>query len=167
MEARQYDAVKCKRGREWILRISTGQDVYDAFQQFAIDNDIKFARIHSAFMGGFKPAKMLIWTPDTRDPKNWHNESEMVVHNLTMLLSMGGFIHLRKNDAGETEPFPAIHYIVGAAWDAPVAGGHLVQGTIAMGYLEVFVTEILGIESKMDDDVHQYAPENWYYETND
>jgi hypothetical protein len=78
---------------------------------------------------------------------------------------MSGFIHLRKLDDGKEEPFPAIHYIVGAAWNAPITGGHLIQGTIAKGNLEVFITEILGIDSKHEDNVNIHAPENWYVET--
>ena len=166
MEQKGYKAVQCTRGREWILRISTGQDVYDGIQQFAKDNNIRFAQIHTAFMGGFEPARMLIWTPDSTDPDNWHHETPMDIQNLTMLLSMGGFIHLRENEEGKEEPFPAIHYIVGAAWNAPIWGGHLVQGTIAKGNMEVFITEILGIDPIMEDNVNIGAPENWYIESN-
>ena len=165
MAKEYYKAVPCTRGREWIFRVSTGQDVFDAFMHFAKDNNVEFARIHSAFMGGFEPARMLIWTPDTTDPENWHHETTMDVQNLTMLLSMSGFIHIRKTESGEREAFPAIHYIVGAAWNAPICGGHLVPGTIAKGNLEVFITEILDIETFLDDDINTGAPETWYYST--
>ncbi len=161
----KYQAVQCSKGREWLLRITTGNDVYESIQQFAKDNQIRFAQVHTAFMGGFEPARMMIWTPDSQDPDNWHHETAMDVQNLTMLLSMSGFIHLRKLDDGKDEPFPAIHYIVGAAWNAPITGGHLIQGTIAKGNLEVFITEILGIDSKHEDNVNIHAPENWYVET--
>lgn len=165
MEQTKYKAVECNRGREWILRITTGLDVYDGIQQFAKDNNIRFARIHTAFMGGFEPARMMVWTPDSKDPDNWHHETAMDIQNLSMLLSMSGFIHLRKTEDGGEEPFPAIHYVVGAAWNTPTAGGHLIPGTIAKGNLEVFVTEILGIESKHEDNINVGAPENWYIET--
>ncbi len=165
MSKEYYKAVRCTRGREWIFRVSTGQDVFEAFQKFAMDNHVEFARIHTAFMGGFEPARMLVWAPDTTDPENWHHESPMEVQNLTMLLSMGGLIHIRKGDNGEREPFPAIHYIVGAAWNAPICGGHLVPGTIAKGNLECFITEILDIETYLDDDVNASAPETWYFNT--
>ncbi len=163
-ESKTYRSVRCTRGREWIVRIPTGEDVYQSFVQFAKDHEIKFARIHTAFMGGFEPARMLVWTPDSTDPENWHHETGMEIQNLTMLLSMSGFIHLKKNENGVVEPFPAIHYVIGAAWNAPIGGGHLLPGTISKGNLEVFVTEILGIDSLHEDQVNVHAPENWYYE---
>ena len=161
-----YKSVEARRGREWILRISTGQDVYDGIQQFAIDHDIKFAQVHTAFMGGFSPAKYMVWAPDARDPENWHYEDCVEVQNLTMILSMSGFIHLRnKADGSGYEPFPAVHYIVGAAWNAPVGGGHLVHGTIAKGNLEVFTTELLGIDVVIpEEEKNSTAPESWYKE---
>ena len=70
-----------------------------------MDNHVEFARIHTAFMGGFEPARMLIWAPDTNDSTNWHHEEPMDVQNLTMLLSMGGLIHIRKGDLCESAIF--------------------------------------------------------------
>ena len=165
MATDNYKSVECRRGREWIFRVSTGNDVYAAFQRFAKENNIEFARIHTAFMGGFEPARMLVWAPDTNDLSNWHHEEAMDVQNLTMLLSMSGFIHIRKDENGEREAFPAIHYVTGAAWNAPICGGHLIPGTIAKGNLEVFVTEILDIDTYLDDDVNTAAPETWYFNT--
>lgn len=158
-----YKSVECKRGREWILRVPTGSDVYDSIQQFAIDHEIRFAQIHTGFMGGFEPARFMIWTPDTRDPENWRNEDCIEVQNLSMLLSMSGFIHLRKAANGDFEPFPAVHYIVGAGWNVPTGGGHLAKGTIVKGNLEIFVTEVLGIDVIMTEEQKKSAsPETWY-----
>ena len=77
------------------FRVETGDDLYYALQQFAKDNNIQFAKIHAAFMGGFEPAVFAVWTPDSRDPDNWHSEHNYELQNLTMLLSMSGIIHLR------------------------------------------------------------------------
>ncbi len=44
----EYHSVEAKRGREFILRLTTGADVYLALQQFAIDHGIRFAKIHAA-----------------------------------------------------------------------------------------------------------------------
>ena len=63
----EYHCVEAQRGREFIVRMTTGTDVFKALQQFAKDKKIKFGKIHAAFMGGFSPAKMFMWTPDTRD----------------------------------------------------------------------------------------------------
>lgn len=162
----KYKVVECTRGREWICRISTNEDVYYGIQQFAKDYNIRFAKIHAAFMGGFEPAKFMIWTPDARDPSNWHYETEMAVQNQSMLLSMNGFIHLRKAKDGGYEPFPAIHYVIGAAWNVPTVGGHLVPGTIAKGNLEFFITEILGIDVLIpESELNSRAPESWYIST--
>jgi len=163
----EYHAVEARRGREFILRMTTGADVYKAIQQFAKDKNIKFGKIHAAFMGGFQPATMLMWTPDTRDPNNWHNESMASFNNFSMLISMSGVIHTRMVK-GRPEPFPAIHYVIGGAWDVPTVGGHLAEGTTVKGVVEVFITEILGIEELLPssyDPEKDTAPEEWYRET--
>jgi len=163
---KEYHVVECDRGREFILRLTTGADVYLAIQQFALDHDIRFAKIHAAFMGGLKPTKFLMWAPDTSDPDNWHNESVATVQNLSMILSMSGVIHPRIMK-GKEEPFPAIHFVTGGAWDVPSIGGHLEQGTIVKGVLEIFITEILGIDVLLPSDYDpksDVAPESWYKE---
>ena len=162
----EYHVIEAKRGREFIIRLTTGADVYKAIQQFAIDKDIRFAKIHSAFMGGLKPAKFLMWSPDTSDPNNWHNESTATIQNQSMILSMSGVIHPRIMK-GKEEPFPAIHFVTGGAWDVPTIGGHLEEGTIVKGVLEIFITEILGIDVLLPSDYDpksDVAPESWYKE---
>jgi predicted DNA-binding protein with PD1-like motif len=162
----EYHSVEAKRGREFILRLTTGADVYLALQQFAIDHGIRFAKIHAAFMGGLKPAKFLVWAPDTQNPDNWHNESEVTIANQSMILSMSGVIHPRIMK-GEEEPFPAIHFVTGGAWDVQCIGGHLNEGTIVKGVLEIFITEILGIDVLLPSDYDpaaESAPESWYKE---
>jgi predicted DNA-binding protein with PD1-like motif len=164
----EYHEVEAKYGRVYILRLNTGADAYQAIQQFAKDKNIRFGKIHASFMGGFQPAKMLVWAPDKQDPDNWHNESILTVHNMGMLSSMSGIIHPRIID-GREEPFPAIHMVIGGAWDVPTIGGHLAEGTIVKGVLEVFITELLGIDvlfpsTVLKDPLTHGAPENWYKE---
>lgn len=166
----EYHNVEVQRGREFILRLTTGSDVFLALQQFAKDHDIHFAKIHAAFMGGLQPAKFLVWAPDTRDPDNWHNEEPRTLHNLSMILAMSGIIHPRPVQGGGEEPFPAIHFVTGGAWDAPTVGGHLVEGSIVKGVLEIFITEITGIdviypEAEVIDPLAAQFPENWYEQT--
>lgn len=165
----EYHIVEAKRGREFILRLTTGADVFLALQKFAKDEKIRFAKIHAAFMGGFQPARFLVWSPDTRDPNNWHNESPVTIQNLSMLLSLGGIIHPRPVKGGGEEPFPAIHFVIGGAWNVPTIGGHMLDGTIVKGVVEVFITEILGIDvlfpsGQMIDPHADEFPENWYKE---
>ena len=162
----QYHYVECKRGREFIIRLTTGADVYKAIQKFAIDKKITFGKIHAAFMGGFNPAKMYFWVTDTENPENWHMERTATFENLSMLISMNGMIHTRIED-GKPTPFPAIHYAIGGAWDVPTVGGHLTEGSIVKGVVEVFITEILGIEAILPagyDPEEDSAPEEWYKE---
>jgi len=166
----EYHNVEVQRGREFILRLTTGSDVFLALQQFARDHDIRFAKIHAAFMGGLQPARFLVWAPDTRDPDNWHHEEPRTLHNLSMILAMSGIIHPRPVQGGGEEPFPAIHFVTGGAWDAPTVGGHLVEGSIVKGVLEIFITEITGIdviypEAEVIDPHAEEFPENWYEET--
>ena len=141
----EYHFVEAKPGREFIIRMTTGADVWLAIQQFAKDQGIRFAKIHTVFMGGLQPARFLVWTPDTRDRNNWHNETDVTIQNLSMLLSMSGIIHPRVKK-GVEEPFPAIHFVTGGAWDVPTVGGHLLDGSIVKGVVEVFITELLGID---------------------
>ena len=96
----EYHCVTCQRGREFIIRLTTGADVFLAIQKFAIDNNIEFAKIHAAFMGGLQPAKYLVWAPDTTDPTNWHKEAVATIENLSMVLAMGGIIHPRPGKDG-------------------------------------------------------------------
>ena len=140
----EYHIVECQRGREFIIRLTTGADVYKAIQQFAKDKGIKFGKIHAAFMGGFSPAKMFMWCPDPHDPNNWHNESAASIQNISMLIAMSGMIHTR-----------------------PTIGGHLTEGTLVKGVVECFITEILGIEELLPSDYDpttDSAPEEWYKE---
>ena len=164
-----YHVVEARRGREFILRLTTGADVCLAIQKFAQDHDIRFGKIHTVFMGGLQPAKYLMWAPDTSDPQNWHNESPATVQNLSMVLSMSGIIHPRPKKGGGEELFAAIHFVIGGAWDVPTIGGHLMEGSIVKGVCEVFITEILGIDvlypqGKSLDPHAEEFPENWYKE---
>lgn len=164
----EYHAVEARRGREFVLRLTTGADVFLAIQQFARDRSVRFGKVHAVFMGGLQPARFLMWTPDTMDPQNWHNESPVTIHNLSMILSMSGIIHV-KSKAGTEEIFPAIHFVIGGAWDVPTIGGHVLEGTIVKGVCQVFITEILGIDvlpptGKIVGSHAEEYPENWYRE---
>jgi hypothetical protein len=118
-------------------------------------------------MGALQPAKYLMWAPDHKEPDNWHREAVATVENLNMICAMGGVIHPRPGADGKPEPFPAIHFVSGGAWDCPTFGGHLEKGSLVKGVLECFITEILGIENLppkervYEDDEY---PENWYKE---
>lgn len=161
-----YNAVEARRGREFILRLTTGADIVLAIQKFARDHNIRFAKIHACFMGGLQPAKFLMWAPDSSDPDNWHHEEAATIQNLSMLLSMSGQISIRPRGDKE-EPFAAIHFVTGGAWDVPTMGGHLLEGSIVKGVCEVYVTEILGIDVLWPSDIDPHAeefPENWYKE---
>jgi len=165
----EYHVVEAKRAREFILRLTTGADVNLSIAKFAQDHNIRFAKIHAVFMGGLQPTKFLVWAPDTKDKNNWHNEEQMTVQNLSMVLSLSGIIHPRPVKGGGEEPFPAIHFVIGGAWDVPTIGGHLLEGSIVKGVVEVFITEVLGIDvlfpgnKKIDSHAEEF-PENWYKE---
>jgi len=159
----EYHSVKVQRGREFILRLTTGADAWLAIQQFAIDHKIRFAKIHAAFMGGFQPIRFLVWAPDARDPSNWHYEEPLEIQNLSMILALGGIIHPREID-GTEEPFPAIHFVTGGAWNVPTIGGHLLEGSIVKGVFEVFIQEVDGINVIYGPPEPSGFPENWYRE---
>ena len=161
--ATEYHAVSVQPKRSFILRMTTGADLWMALQRFAIDRRIRFAKIHAAFMGGLQPARFLVWVPDTTDRQNWHHEEPMKVDNLSMILAMGGMIHPRQIDGNE-QPFPAIHFVAGGAWNVPTVGGHLLEGSIVKGAFEVFVTEIGGIDVIYGPPDPNNFPENWYRE---
>ncbi len=163
-----YNKVEVNRGREFILRLTTGADVVKALEEFAREQGLRFAKVNTSFMGGLQPARLLIWAPDTENPENWHNEEPMAIENLSMVLSMNGIIHPRpaKGEGKEEEPCAAIHTVLGGGWDVPTQGGHLLEGSRVKGVVELFVTEVKGIdvlypeESQPEEDF----PENWYEE---
>lgn len=164
-----YHCVEVRRGREFIFRLTTGADLWLGLQKFAQDKAIRFAKVHAAFMGGLQPARFLVWAPDSRNPENWHKEAPVTISNLSMLLAAGGIIHPRIRQ-GVEEPFPAVHFVIGGAWDVPTIGGHLLPGSIVKGVVELFITEVLGIEvlyprGIMPDPHGDDFPENWYRET--
>ena len=57
----EYHIVECQRGREFILRLTTGADVFSAIQKFAIDHDIQFAKIHTRYFAGCSPPIKAAW----------------------------------------------------------------------------------------------------------
>ena len=121
-------------------------------------------------MGGFQPCKYYVWIPDYKDPDNWHREGVAVNTNLTMLTSIGGMIGERPvPGTDKTEPFVAMHFVAGGGWDAPTITGHLVEGTLVKGCMQVFITELLDVDVLAPIDVvhdPEYGyPENFYYNT--
>ncbi len=155
------------RGREFIVRMMTGADPCLALADFAKRNNIRFARVHTSFMGGFQPLKYDIWTIDTVDPTNWYCEREVVCENLTMVASLSGMIGVRPDGKGGEESFVAMHFAAGGAWDTGTHTGHMNPGTRVKGALQVFVTELLDIEVQYpaDHDLSNPFPENFYIST--
>lgn len=151
-----YLAVEAKHGREFILRITTDQDLIKAIQTFAKDKNIKYAKIYGGFMGGLQPAKYMVWARDTKDKSNWAHEEEATLHNLSMILAMGGIIQPHP-DGGD--PVVKLHFATGGGWDVPTVGGHMNKGTIVKGLCCVYVNEMLGLEL-----LHRPGVEDWFKE---
>ena len=62
----------------------------------------------------------------------------------------------------------AMHFVAGGGWDAPTITGHLVEGTLVKGCMQVFITELLDVEALAPVDIFHEAysyPENFYYNT--
>lgn len=161
-----YFFVEAGRGREFVVRLPDGADPVKAIAKFAADNGIRFGKVHAAYMGAFRPAKYLVWAPDTKDPENWHHEEVATVENLSMLLACAGMIGIKKNYKGEEESFVALHFVSGGAWDTATFGGHLFEGTKIAGVMAFFITEITGIDvipPTMEEGQEEDGfPENWY-----
>jgi predicted DNA-binding protein with PD1-like motif len=166
-EPNEYHFCETTRGREFILRLTTGADPLLAIRQFAIDNDVRFGKVHAAFMGAFQPAVYDKWVPNVHDPHDWNQEVSATCSNLSMLLAAGGMISQRKKEDGEEETFVAMHFASGGAWDIGTFGGHLEEGTRVKGVMCVFVTELLDIEVQYQANLrHGYRyPENFYVST--
>jgi len=171
-----YYQVEVKRGREFLLRISNGQDILDVLQRFAVKNKIMVARVHTAYMGAVKPQVYLKYVPhpDRIDPnsaskyvkefeiKRWMQEIPVTEHNLGMVLSLSGLI-VPKN-LGEP-PEVKIHFVSGASWESELTGGHMEPGTRVSGEFSVFVTELTGIEMVWADG-KKFSYEHWFKESN-
>ena len=165
-----YHAVEAQRGREFIVRMTTGADPVLALKKFAEEKHIRFGKIHAAFMGGFQPCCYDVWAYDPNDPSNIGFEATARQENLTMLSAMGGMIGIRPDGHGGEESFVAAHFVAGGAWNTGVISGHLEEGTRVFGSMEVFVTEILGIDVLYPAQLYEEGaafdryPENWYVE---
>jgi len=85
----------------------------------------------------------------------------MEIQNLSMILAMGGIIHVRQVD-GREEPFPAIHFVTGGAWNVPTVGGHLLEGSIVKGAFQIFIDELTGIDVLYGPPDDNNFPENLY-----
>ena len=161
-----YHCVEARRGREFILRLTTGADPNMAIAKFAEEKGIRYGKVHATFMGAFKPCKYLVWIPDPKDAENWHLEGVATTENLSMLCGIGGMIGIRKKKDGTEESFVAMHFVAGGGWNVPTFGGHLADGTRVCGVMQFFITEILDIEfvSPTFDPYGEADtfPENWY-----
>ncbi len=164
----EYHLCEMTRGREFLIRMMTGADPVLAIEKFAKDNNIRFGKVHATFMGAFKPTKYMVWAPDARDLNNWHHEAVATNDNLSMLLSVSGMIGERPAKDGGAEPFVAMHFVAGGAWDTVAFGGHMVEGTKIVGCMQVFITELVDIDvlSPVDEYGEAYTfPENFYKST--
>ena len=166
----EYHDVKVERGQEYMFRLNTGADVWLATQQFAKDNYIRFARVHTIFHGGLQPARFYSFAPTGDDPEDWGNEEPVEIQNHSMVISIGGIIHPRPLEGGGEEPFPAVHFTIGGAWGVNTEGGHILPGTKVKGTVAFFITELKGIENlyplahrRGDPDAEAF-PESWYKE---
>lgn len=163
-----FHCVEATRGREFIVRLTTGADPVKALKHFAEEKKIRFGKIHAAFMGGFEPVYYDCWAPDARDMSNKNFEATAVRNNITMLSAIGGMIGIRPDGHGGEESFVAAHFVAGGAWDSNTVCGHLEEGTKVFGVMQVFVTEILDIDViypcqlYVDDAAFDKYPENWY-----
>lgn len=156
------------RGREFLIRMNTGADPVLAIERFVKEKNIRFGKVHATFMGAFKPCKYFVWAPDTTNPDNWHNEAVAVNHNLSMLCAVGDMIGVRPSKDGGEEPFVAMHFVSGGAWDTGTFGGHIVEGTTVVGCMQVFITELVDIDvlNPVDEYGEAYSfPENFYKST--
>jgi predicted DNA-binding protein with PD1-like motif len=162
----EYHFCETRRGREFIIRLTTGSDPILALRQFAIDQKIKFGKIHATFMGAFQPTHYDKWVPNINDPNDWQNEITAINTNLSMLCAIGGMISQRPTLEGE-ETFVAMHFVAGGAWDTASFGGHLEEGTRVKGVMCVFVTELLDIDVEYQANVKKgdRYPENFYTNT--
>lgn len=170
-----YHACETTNGRQFIVRMNAGADPLVALANFAKKENIRFARIHTACHGSLQPTKYYTWIPGYKDANrydqdldNWNVEGAAVNHNIMMLCAVSGMISTRPDGKGGEEPFIAMHFINGGAWDSPVFGGHMLEGTRIKGCMQVFVTELLDIEklvpvNTMGDD-YKY-PGNFYVNT--
>ncbi len=166
-----FHCVEATRGREFIVRLTTGADPVKALKHFAEEKQIRFGKIHAAFMGGFEPCRYDVWAPDARDLNNKSYEVTATRQNITMLSAMGGMIGIRPDGKGGEESFVAAHIVAGGGWDTGTIAGHLEEGTKVFGVMQVFVTEILDIDViypcqlYQDDAAFDKYPENWYKST--
>lgn len=163
----EYHCCEAVRGREFILRLTTGADPLLAIRQFAIDKGIRFGKVHAAFMGAFQPTIYDKWVPNVHDRDDWRQEISATSANLSMLLALGGMISQRPTREGGNETFVAMHFVSGGAWDTGTFGGHLEEGTRVKGVMCVFVTELLEIEVEYQANVKpgDRYPENFYVST--
>lgn len=160
-----YHCCETKRGREFIIRLTTGADPVKAIARFAEEQGVRYGKVHAPFMGAFRKTRYLMWVPNTKNAQEWHCETVAESNSLSSICALGGMIGVRPTREGGEESFVAMHFVVGASWDSAVFGGHLEEGTEVAGTFQVFVTELLDIEALKPDDLYDEEftwPQNWY-----
>ena len=176
MEIWQKDSIRkdsffsceARRGREFIIRLTTGADPVLAIAKFAEKNNVKYGKVHAPFMGAFRKTRYLMWVPNLANPEEWHSETIAENNHLSSICALGGMIGRRPTPEGGEEAFVAMHFVAGASWDSATFGGHLEMGTEVAGTFQVFVTELLDIEVLKPIDLYneEYTwPQNWYRNT--
>jgi predicted DNA-binding protein with PD1-like motif len=151
MEATTNYSVICGgRGREFILSLGPRADVVKTLKKFGKEHNIGVAKIHAFNRGSLYPTRLEIWTPDTTVHPTDREKSPTVftesyahISNPAMGLALNGIMFKHPK---EDEHRVLAHVIVGASWDVPTIGGHLLEGSLCTGGIEVIVTEITGVE---------------------
>ena len=120
--------MRFSRGRNFLFRVSEGEELLSSINDFAKKNNVLIGTVSA--IGSLRDPKIGYFDETTGEYK---------VNELTgtyELVSLSGNISLK-----DGEPFAHIHVALGDP-EGRLYGGHLVEGTVFVA--EVFIQELLG-----------------------
>lgn len=133
---------EAKTGREFILRLDDGEILHEVIEQFAVDHNIKAARI--ILVGGAdKGSKLVVGPRESRAP---------IIEPMEIVLEdaheITGFGTLFLNEKGE----PVTHIHISCGRGNKVVTGCARRGVKVWLVLEVVLTELTETEARREKD---------------
>lgn len=133
------DSFTCEPGRMIVLRIDAGEDLLQALEKGARDNDVKSASISA--IGGLKRCSYGIYYKGDR--KEFVSDAKECFE----ILNLVGNVTAKEDDIMVHAHLTAADEESGKAF-----GGHLMEGSVVYPFAEVVIQELGGVVDRSFND---------------